>query len=255
MDGNKLLLQDGGMVLESESDDEDFNPLDKEENEEEEERENNNDNADVNGDRRNLHDGENGGCNKIRKHKHILFFYPDEMESNFFIDGKHQRCIRKDGNILKGDRVGMQHSFRGGVAEMSEREDKENAERSSFTVKGRRADLQNEFSTLSDGVVETSTAAAGKNSDEKKTKKEEVEDDVLKEQHDTESDYDNGNSSNSSMILDPLEAAREIDELSDGFSENDDDPARNNRKRRRLRRKMSSNESELKNFTILGVSV
>ncbi len=215
MDGNKLLLQGGDT---SESNDEDFNPLEDEDDNHQR----------VNGEGGKLDDDENGSCNNsIGNYKHDLFFYPDEeMDSNNnFRDGGGQYGRQQHNSDIKGCR-GMQHSISEGV-EMIERN--EGSLEHSVGVEGQNNDLQQGCTML----FEVVTAAA--DSDKKK-----------KEHEDTDS------SSDSSMIVDPLEAAREIDELSDGFSE--DDPARHNRMRCRLASSNVDNESEMENVMISRVS-
>ncbi len=215
MDASKLLLQGGDT---SGSDDEDFNPLEDEDDNHQR----------VNGEGGKLDDDQNcTSKNIIGNYKHDLFFYPDEgMDSNTNVrDGGGQHGRQQHNRDIKGC-FGIQHSISEGV-EMSER-NKGSVEQS-VGIESQNNDLQQECTTL----FEVETAAADS---DKKTK----------EHEDTDS------CSDSSMIVDPLEAAREIDELSDGFSE--DDPARHNRRRCRMASSKVDNESETENFMILGVS-
>ncbi len=220
MDENKLLLQGGDTTLESEeSDDEDFNPLEEEEEEKEDDDDDDDDDGHqhLEGEGKQLDDGENGSCNEIGKYRHVLFFHPDEMERNNFRNGE-QHGRQENSDVIKGGR-GMQRSIREGV-ETSERN--------------------------GGGVVEQSVGVEGQNNDLQKglSKLFEVE---------AASDSDSDSDSDSSMIVDTSEAAREMDELSDGFSE--EDPARHNRKRCRLASsKVDDSKNELKNFTLSGVS-
>ncbi len=211
MDENKLLHQNGDLTLEcEESDDEDFNPLEEEYDEEKED-----------------NDGENSSCcNKTGKYVHVLFFHPDELESNGFRNGvqQHGRQDNNSDNVIKGYH-GMQHqrsTFREGI-EMSEKNGGRPAAVEQFMcVEGQNNDVQK---GLSPRLFQAQAATAS------------------------------SSDSDSSMIVDPSEVVREIDELSDGLSE--DDPARHNRKRRRLASrssKVDNSDNGLKNCNLSGVS-
>ncbi len=214
MDANKLLLQNGDT---SESDDEDFNPL--EEGEEDDNRQRANGKGGKLGDDKGTVNIDTGN------YKHDLFFYPgEEMDSNINVryrggqDGRQQRNSDTMGCFV------TQHSISEGV-EMSER-NKGSVEQS-VGVEGENNDLKKHGCTT---LFEVETAAA----------------DVEKESEDTDL------SSDSSMIVDSIQAARELDELSDGFSE--DDPARHNKMRLRMRSSKMDHDSEMETTMILGVS-